>query len=139
MGLLSWLLGTGASRHYVPEGDLPGPGTFSLPIVGESKYQTNLEWICGVRTENGEDRVVTATLILENSNPYDQNAVRVDIEGLTVGYLSRDLAKQYRARLQQAGHPTLRSTCSANIRGGWDRGRRDKGHYGVWLDLPVHD
>jgi hypothetical protein len=39
----------------------------------------------------------TAILTLENDNPYDRNAVRVDIDGLTVGHLSRSDARRFRA------------------------------------------
>jgi hypothetical protein len=63
--------------------------------------------------------------------------VRVDVEGHTVGYLPRKLAREYRQRLEEAGHSTLRGMCSAVIRGGWDRGTGDRGNFGVRLDLPV--
>lgn len=119
--------------------DLPGSGTFSLPIVGESSYQDNLEAICGKRTKKGEDKIVKAVLILENTNPYDKNAVRIDIEGKPVGHLSREHATQYRKHLKKAGHPNITASCKAKIRGGWDRGDGDRGHYGVWLDLPMED
>ena len=138
MGLWDWLFGR-TPPSGTAQAELPGPGTYSLPIVGESKYQENLESICGERSEDGEDRIIEAVLVLEDSNPYDRNAVRVDIRGIPVGYLSREHAKQYRQRLRQTGHALTRAACSANIRGGWDRGRRGRGHYGVWLDLPVSD
>ena len=77
--------------------------------------------------------------MLEDSNPYDSKAVRVDIEQQTVGHLSRNVARGYRKRLKQAGHPQLVSICDAVIRGGWDRGPDDRGHFGVWLDLPTDD
>ena len=68
----------------------------------------------------------------------DPKAVRIEIEGETVGYLSRENARDYRDALRRAGHPRLaRATCKANIRGGWDRGPDDRGHFGVWLDIPI--
>ena len=121
------------------EAELPGPGTFSLAVVGESHYQEALEAICGKRKREGEDKVVKATLILEDSNPHDKYAVRVEIEGRTVGHLGRDHAKQYRKKLAEAGHPHITASCMANIRGGWDRGNGSRGRYGVWLDLPVEE
>jgi len=119
--------------------DLQGSGAFALAIVGESHYQEALEAICGPRSDEGEDRRVEARLVLEDDNPYDSMAVRVDIQGLTVGYLSREHARQYRTRLGNAGHAGADAYCKARIRGGWDRGERGHGYYGVYLDLPVDD
>lgn len=138
MGLLSWFFGRKA-ESALAIANLSGPSTYSLDIVGESKYQDALEQICGGRTENSANKVITAVLVLEDDNPYDNQAVRVDIEGHTVGHLSRENARQYRKRLAEAGHPKVTATCSAKIVGGWDRGRGDHGHFGVKLDLPTKD
>lgn len=110
--------------------ELKGPGTYSQPVVGESHYQAALEAICGKRTNEGENKIVQATLVLEN-NPHDPQAVRIDIQGKTVGYLSRDDARVYRKQIGK------NATCQAVIRGGWDRGKRGRGSYGVSLDLPT--
>ena len=140
MGLLDWLFRRlSSSRRAPPVASLEGPGTYSLPVVGESHYQKHFQRICGRRKRRGEDKVVQATLVLENSNKFDNNAVRVDINGLTVGYLEREHAIQYRKLLRKAGHPRLTATCDANIRGGWDDGDGDVGSYGVWLDLPMDE
>jgi hypothetical protein len=123
--------------------NLPGPGTFSVPIVGESHYQQALESICGRRKVDGEEKLVKAMLILDNANPVDKLAVRVEINGLTVGHLSKKDARQYRAQLKQARRPNAIIACQAEIRGGWERpkgkGQVDRGHYGVWLDLPTDE
>lgn len=117
---------------------LPGPGTYSVDIVGESKYQNALAEICGGKTPDGVENFVKASIVLENTNKYDSNAVRIDIEDRTVGYLSRENACQYRQKLKEAGHPGLtEAICDAVIRGGWDRGRGDTGHFGVKIDLPT--
>jgi hypothetical protein len=116
---------------------IAGPGKFALAVVGESRYQKNLETICGPRCEDGVDHSAEATLVLEDANPHDASAVRVDIAGLTVGYLSREHARQYRSELAKAGQPRVMATCAAKIRGGWDRGPRNRGDFGVWLDLPM--
>lgn len=140
MGFFSRLFGRRAEQPATagdPVVFLPGPGTFSLPIVGESKYQAALGSICGPRSKDGENRSVEALLVLEDSNPYDPKAVRVDIQGKTVGYLSREYARQYRKRLEKTGYARAHARCRALIRGGWDRGRGDRGHYGVSLDLPM--
>lgn len=71
----------------------------------------------------------------EPTNPYDPNAVMVIIDGLKVGYLSRDDAAAYIPFLQQHIGSTPPVRCDAMICGGWSRGRRGSGHYGVKLDL----
>lgn len=127
------------NRTPTPKASLPGPGTFSVCVVGEMQYQSNLEQICGPRNEHGENREEEAQLVHENANPYDPMAIRVDIRALTVGYLSRENARQYRQQLASAGHPGIDAWCKARIRGGWNRGPRDQGLYGVVLDLPVNE
>jgi hypothetical protein len=116
---------------------IPGRGLFSLEIVGESHYQDAFERICGARTEDGENRIVAATLVPENDNPHDPLAVRVDIDGQTVGYLSRKNAREYRQQLEDAGLTGATASCQARICGGWDRGPDDQGFYGLFLDLPT--
>ncbi len=109
---------------------------YPVEVVGESHYQDALEALCGGRTYDGVEKYCTASLVLEDSNPYDHNAVRVDISGRTVGYLSRDAAKAYRLRLKQSGRLGA-VECPAVIRGGWDRGKNDKGSFGVRLEVEV--
>jgi len=135
---IGWVLLHRRSRSAESEvGTLAGPGKFEVEVVGESHYQDALERICGGRSEEGAEKLCRATLILDGSNPYDAQAVRIDVEGATVGYLSRESARVYRQRLREAGHPTLRGTCDAVIRGGWDRGNGDTGNFGIRLDLPT--
>ena len=111
--------------------------SYTIDVVGESNYQRALERICGGRTTEGHEKIVSATLVCEDNNPYDANAIRVDIEGYRVGYLSRDNAKKYRERLTEAGHVGKSTTCSARITGGWNRGGGDRGDFGVKIALPV--
>jgi hypothetical protein len=136
---VGWALmrGRSASSKGSEVGTLDGPGEFAVEVVGESHYQDALETNCGGRTEDGAEKHCRATLMLEDSNPYDPKAVRINVDGMTVGYLSRDAAKVYRQRLKEAGHPRLLGTCNAVIRGGWDRGNGDTGSFGVRLDLPT--
>lgn len=118
----------------IPEA-LSGKGAYSLPVVGESHYQDALNQVCGGRTEDGHDREVTATLVLDDGNEYDELAVRVDVRGRTIGYLSRDKARTYRDRLRELRVTLPAADCPARIRGGWSREGGDDGHYGVRLDL----
>ena len=68
-----------------------------LEVVGESHRQENLWAIVG--REPDHERVYhqcTAILVAEASNPYDANAISVWVDGLLVGYLSREDAAKYR-------------------------------------------
>lgn len=116
---------------------LNGTGDFSLEIVGESHYQAALERLCGGRTENGHQLAVEAILYHEDNNQYDDNAVRVEIKGVIVGYLDREAARSFRARLADAGYAGFTLACPAMIVGGWDKGEGDQGYFGVKLDVPT--
>jgi hypothetical protein len=123
--------------NAVKEFPLPSSGIFHLEVVGESHYQDALERICGGRTEQGADLRCVAALVLDDTNPYDRNAVRVEINGLQVGHLDREDAKEYRKYLRQHGLRGIRGTCKARIRGGWRRGD-ETGHFGVYLDFSLY-
>ena len=76
-------------------------GRVDLDVVGESYRQENLWQLAGGR-RNRKERVrvaVCAVLVPEADNPYDSNAVSVWVDGLKVGYLSRDDARRYRPGL----------------------------------------
>jgi len=138
MGLLSWLTGS-RSRGIRVDATLPGPGDFAVDVVGESKYQDVIELAAGGRTVDGCEMVVDAVLVLENANPYDPKAVQVWIGGRLCGYLNRKNARAYRKELKKTGHPNITASCKAVIVGGWDRGRDNRGHFGIRLDLPHND
>ncbi|MGB5261805.1 MAG: hypothetical protein WBO34_14970 [Gammaproteobacteria bacterium] len=125
------------ARPARPRIEVSGPGAYEYKIVGEAKYQRALETICGGRTEEGIRKNVQAILIPERSNRNDKQAVRVAIEGQTVGYLSRVNARAFRKKLKAAGYSSRPAACPAVIVGGWERGPFEKGHFGVKLDLPV--
>lgn len=72
-------------------------------------------------------------LLLDDNNPHDRNAVRVEINGLLVGHLSQEVAPIYRQQLKEKGHPRAVAMCEARIAGGTP----NKPAYGVWLDVPV--
>ena len=116
---------------------LESDDSFPLICVGESHYQAALEAICGPRSKDGEDLEVTALIALEDTNPYDPEAVRIEVGGRTVGYLSRPDARAYRRTLEAA---RLSETliCRGRIRGGWDRGEQDRGSFGIFLDLALY-
>jgi hypothetical protein len=63
-----------------------------LDIVGESFRQTVIRGLWA-----GPEVTFTAALIPESDNPHGKEAVRVEIDGVQVGYLSHDTAKEYRS------------------------------------------
>ena len=94
-------------------------------VAGESHYQDALRAIT-----KGEARLETdAALIPEPDNPYDPNAIRVEIEGEKVGYLPRDLAPAYGSLVREPAERGRTAVCEAMVSG------RD-GIYGVFLKLP---
>ena len=114
---------------------IKGPGDYALDVVGESHYQHALCQICGGKTEEVAAEYVVAQLVLENTNPKDNQAVRVDVGGMTVGYLPRRGARQYRSWLQSQGQLAPVVKCNAVILGGRDRGDGNEGHFGVRVDI----
>lgn len=126
------------THHSTTTSWLDGNGEYNFEVVGESNYQGALERACGARTEKSQDRIVQAILVLNNRNRYDPQAVCVTVGGLTVGYLSREHAKRFRARLQRERIRGREFPCRGNIRGGWDRGNGDRGNFGIWLDVCIY-
>lgn len=115
---------------------LEGDGTYSTDVVGESHYQRGIERVVGGRTRKSAEHYCSAVLVIEDDNEYDGNAVRVDIDGVTVGYLPAEDAPDYRQWLRREHGRVRNATCPAVVVGGWDRGGGDRGHFGVKLDLP---
>ena len=100
----------------------------NFEVVGESYYQENIERVSYRKT-------LLAKLIPDNNNQYDNNAVRVEIDNLTVGYLNRVSAVQFRAFLVNNGlKETDITSCQASIIGGHTKQGR-KTSYGVVLDF----
>ncbi|HJQ12594.1 MAG TPA: HIRAN domain-containing protein [Gemmatimonadaceae bacterium] len=114
---------------------LQARGDYPLACVGESHYQNALEQICGA--SSARENPVLAHLCLEDTNPYDPEAVRVDVNGSTVGYLSRQDARAYRELMAAAGYADTLE-CRAVIRGRRAQDPSDHG-YGIWLDVPLYN
>lgn len=112
-----------ASRSASPQGrgksHSRGHGDFDREVVGESHYQPALRKLKASQSKP----FFRAKLVPEDSNPYDNQAVRVDIDGQTVGYLPREDAREWRA---QEGS----SACDAYL---IDAG--DNTNIGVWLRI----
>jgi hypothetical protein len=74
-------------------------GGHDLEVVGESHYQDALWRIIGGRTTDRVRVEVQAVLVAESDNVHDPNAISIWIEGMKVGYLSRQDAEVYRPGL----------------------------------------
>jgi hypothetical protein len=131
MGLLSWLFGGDKKTRSLVKSK--GGGTFPSYAVGHIEYQDALKRIFGERTSEGQEKLVEAVLVPDEGNPYNFQAVRVEIQGQTVGYLKHEDAKHFREKMMQTAHSGLKATCSAKIVY-WGLGVNN---YVVLLDLPV--
>ena len=116
--------------------EIAGPGQFAVEVVGVSRRQDALAAIVDRHGRSGRTLTIDAALVLEDTNPHDANAVRVEIGGALIGYLSRENAQRYRADLAAAGQPQATVRCKARIVGGFETADGERAHFGVRLDLP---
>ena len=116
---------------------------YPLQVVGEASYRDNIEKICGYfdEEEGYKDDSHVVALYLEDDNPYDpNNAVRVTIDDLTVGYLSKTAAASYRKRLAFINAPANAiGVCAGSIRGGFRKRSGEIADFGVRLDLETEN
>ncbi|MCW6530204.1 hypothetical protein NED98_08090 [Sphingomonas sp. MMSM20] len=109
---------------------------FNVSLVGESQWQQEISAIVGGRCAEGHNCHFPAQLVFDDSQ-LDRAAVGVMIGGRAVGWLPHDLAplvRQALGTLNPEGRPVM---CKAKIVGGWDRGRKDRGYFGVRLSLAL--
>ena len=116
---------------------IDGDGQYDLRVVEESHYQRHLNVLSRRYSKKGGDRELRAKLHYENTNPYDKKAIRVVIDGGTVGYLSREDARLFRESIEKVRPEGLIVSCDAEIIGGKRVGIFKKTDFGVLLDLPI--
>lgn len=109
-------------------------GQDDLEVVGERAYQDVLWDLSGGTVGDRIRRHIVAVLVPEPANPYDTNAIAVQIEGQVVGYLPRATAQEYLPGLQHlmsvhGGYVALRGVIVGG--GYYDDG---PGRLGVWLE-----
>jgi hypothetical protein len=109
-------------------------GYRDVAIVGESNYQHHLKQVVGTPDDNGVAVSCVAFLIPEPTNQYDANAVRIDINGGTVGYLSKSDAVKFHRRLKREELTGAITSCPAMIFGG-KQASGARTPYGVWLEM----
>lgn len=108
-----------------------------IAVVGESYYQEDIRGICGSHEWEDVSFDCIAALVPEPSNPYDPNAVMVQIDARLVGYLSRGDAVEYRPLIDQALAKDTLVACRARIAGHGPGG--ETSNLGVFLHLPRPD
>ena len=111
-----------------------GNDTDEYDIVGESHYQSALLKLFGPKRGHGISENCAAVLIAEPDNRYDKNAVRCEISGLRVGYLSREDAKEFSEYMRRQNVRSIR--VAAIVSGGW-RDSKSEGYYGVRVEVPA--
>lgn len=97
------------SLHWPPK------GVFPVSVVGEDYRRETLAGLA--RNPPGKPALVycTATLVPEDTNPHDANAILVAVEGQHVGYLSKEFAADYRGYFRTFNLKIQRTTCDAVI------------------------
>jgi hypothetical protein len=111
-----------------------GNGAFDVIVVGVTRYQEAFRSIFGDTGGQAVRMVGPAEIILDDNNPFDACAVRIEIDGKLVGHLGKQRARDWRSKMIAEGlsDPT---TCSAKVE--WGRGFKKEGSYGVWLDIDL--
>jgi hypothetical protein len=109
-------------------------GQDDLEVVGELAYQDALWRLSGGTLGDPIRRQIVAVLVPEPMNPYDANAIAIQIDSQVIGYLSRATAQEYLPGLQRlmsvrGGYVALRGVIVGG--GHYDDG---PGRLGVWLE-----
>lgn len=108
-------------------------GFHDLEVVGESHYQDALWRVVGARTTDRVRAEVEAVLVAESDNVYDPNAISVWIDGMKIGYLSRDDAEVYRPGLLALQAREGRSIGLRGVIVGGGIREDGPGFLGVWM------
>jgi hypothetical protein len=113
---------------------------YPVQVQGEPSCRANIEKICGYfdEDEGYTNDAHIASLWLEDHDQFDSNAVRVEIDDLTVGYLSRRNAVAFREKLGLLGAPRdAISICGASIGGGFRRKDGGTADFNIHLDFDI--
>lgn len=114
----------------------PKEDTFGFRTSGTEHYQPALVKLAGPPLPKRRKPIdAVATLIPYSSNPHDEKAVRVEIDGQIVAHLSRDDARSFRRRLGAKKLGPAPTRCAARIWGGYTNQDGREIAYGVDLDI----
>jgi len=136
MGLFNRLPNTGASPTVEDSVSLDIRAEVvrdeMVNVVGESNYQPAIRKACCWESGTDTHLECFAELVPEPNNRYDPNAVRVDIDGACVGYLSRadavELGPAIEEALAEHGSGLVRAVIAGRAAGETD-------NLGVFLHL----
>lgn len=99
----------------------PERGQFAVTVKGEL-YQEAIRQLIQENAVNADSdpnaQIFQAHLMPDNDNSCDSGAVRVDINSRTVGYLSREDARNFHRRLDEKQLSNRITICNAIITGG---------------------
>ena len=109
-------------------------GDERVEAVGESHYQPALLRCCGAQRGEEVSYGCRAHLMPEPSNPYDSNAVAVQVDGEHVAYLARTDAARWQPLLLKLSEGGSVAACEAVIAARGARGDTD--NLGIFLHLP---
>lgn len=103
---------------------------WTVEVVGELQFQRSL--LKQYRRAGGTEHDVKAVAVLvpDDANSFDSNAIKIEIGGDLVGYLTRERAAEYRRAIGSAS-----GACSAKIVGGYEMEDGSRAHFGVKLNL----
>lgn len=93
-------------------------GRYMVEVMNESRYQPALKALAGAHGDNAAAARHVATLMPDDANAYENEAVAVFIEGRMVGYLSQKASLKFRELLRKKEAVGQLSTCDAEVRGG---------------------
>lgn len=138
MGILRKLFGVSDERTVEAMDVTPQVWTTTeerVEVVGESHYQPAIRKACGWKGP-GQDTLFEclAELVPEPTNPYDQNAIMVKIDGRQVGYLSRRDAAELGDAIPESVLRQGTGMCRAAIAG---RADGETQNLGVFLHLEI--
>lgn len=105
-----------------------------INVVGESNYQPAIRKACGWTPGTDTRFECFAEVVPEPTNRYDPNAIRIDIDGACVGYLSRADALQLGPAIREAladhGSQLVRAVIAGRADGETD-------NLGVFLHMTI--
>jgi hypothetical protein len=119
----------------------PELGRFTFVVAAES-YQSAIRQLIQKNAINPDEdsdpktHILKAYLIPDSNNPYDSNAVRIDIDNRTIGHLNREQAHHFHQKLDEKKLSHQITTCNAVIT--IDNDANGKAiNFGVRLDIEL--
>ncbi len=139
MGLLKRFFGASSSQASPTEIELVVlDGDDDLDVVGESYRQDALWRIVGGKTSERVRKETIGYLVPEPNNEYDPNAIGVWIQGLQVGFIAKELAREIIDDLHVLidANPGSYIGLRGVVAGGGER-NDGPGMLGVFLEFPA--